>query len=251
MLWAQQNHNFILFMGDIVIQFPKDKKEQTGKNLKQWFGPYKIQYYLPNNIVLFINIGKFKLDPILVNINNFKPYQYLGKAPKGLEATIKGGEHKEDSREDVQDEADSKNKEDSRENVQHVSTKKITQPKIIVNPKNPVDIREPIYKFTKLKRSFDSTNFGKNKLKNQNSTKRDKNSSSTINSNLESIRTNSCLECLMKDSTSESIGVDFKLFKVESSRADSDLESLVDYPPFLNKNFQLHDICNYFSIGIF
>jgi hypothetical protein len=53
-----------------------------------------------------------------VNINKLKPYQYLGQAHEGLEATIKGGgEHKEDSREDVQDEVDSKNKEDSRENV--------------------------------------------------------------------------------------------------------------------------------------
>jgi hypothetical protein len=31
-----------------------------------------------------------------VNINKFKPNKYLGKAPKGLEATIEGGqEHKE------------------------------------------------------------------------------------------------------------------------------------------------------------
>jgi hypothetical protein len=32
-----------------------------------------------------------------VNINKLKPCRYLGKAPRGLEATIKGGrEHKED-----------------------------------------------------------------------------------------------------------------------------------------------------------
>jgi hypothetical protein len=34
----------------------------------------------------------------MVNINKLKPYQYLGQAPRGLEATIEGGrEHKEDS----------------------------------------------------------------------------------------------------------------------------------------------------------
>jgi hypothetical protein len=34
-----------------------------------------------------------------VNINKLKPYKYLEKAPRGLEATIKGGrEHKEDSK---------------------------------------------------------------------------------------------------------------------------------------------------------
>jgi hypothetical protein len=33
-----------------------------------------------------------------VNINKLKPYQYLDKSPRGLEATVKGGgEHKEDS----------------------------------------------------------------------------------------------------------------------------------------------------------
>ncbi len=31
-----------------------------------------------------------------MNINKFKPYKYLGKVPKGLEATIEGGgEHKD------------------------------------------------------------------------------------------------------------------------------------------------------------
>jgi hypothetical protein len=34
-----------------------------------------------------------------VNINKLKPYRYLGKAPRGLEATIGGGgEHKENSK---------------------------------------------------------------------------------------------------------------------------------------------------------
>jgi hypothetical protein len=66
---------------------------------KQWFGSYKIQYYPFNNIVLLINIGKFERNPILVNINKFKPYRYLGKVLEGLEATIEGGgEHKEDSK---------------------------------------------------------------------------------------------------------------------------------------------------------
>jgi hypothetical protein len=48
--------------------------------------------------MLLVNIEKFEPNPILVNINKFKPYWYLDKAPKGLEATIKGGrKHKEDS----------------------------------------------------------------------------------------------------------------------------------------------------------
>ncbi len=41
--------------------------------------------------MLFINIDKFEPNPILVNINKLKPYKYLGKNSKGLEATIEGG----------------------------------------------------------------------------------------------------------------------------------------------------------------
>jgi len=111
----------------------------------------------------------------LVNINKVKPYQYLGQAPKKLEATIKrGGEHKEDSREDVPDQADLKNKEDSR------SIKKIT-----INQKHlVVNIKEPIYKYIELERSFDLIEFDIDVLKNWNSTERNEYSSSAINSNL-------------------------------------------------------------------
>jgi hypothetical protein len=96
-LWAQQNHKIkIVFMGDIVLWFSKDRKKHIGKFFKGWFGPYKIKYFLPTNIVLLVNIDKFKPNPILVNINRLKLYKYLGKAPRGLEATIEGGgEHKE------------------------------------------------------------------------------------------------------------------------------------------------------------
>ncbi len=59
--------------------------------------------------------------------------------------------------------------------------------------------------------------FGKAKLKILNSTKRDGNSNSTANSNLELAMTNSDLEYPMKDSTTKLIGVDSRLFKVESS----------------------------------
>jgi hypothetical protein len=50
-----------------------------------------MHYYFPNNITLLVNIDKFEPNPILVNINKLKTYRYLDKAPKGLEATIKGG----------------------------------------------------------------------------------------------------------------------------------------------------------------
>jgi hypothetical protein len=75
------------------------------------------------------------------------------------------------------------------------------------------------------KRNFGSIYFSKDELKNWNSTKRYKNSSSMINSNLELAMTNSRWEYSIIDSTPESVGVDFELFKVEASRANSSLES--------------------------
>ncbi len=73
--WAQQNHKIkTFFMGDIILWFLKGRKEYTRKFKKQWFGPYKIQYCLPNDIVLLVNIDKFEPNLILVNINKLKPY---------------------------------------------------------------------------------------------------------------------------------------------------------------------------------
>jgi hypothetical protein len=44
---------------------------------RRWFGLYRIQYYFPNNIVLFITIDKFDTNPILVNINKLMPYRFI------------------------------------------------------------------------------------------------------------------------------------------------------------------------------
>jgi hypothetical protein len=51
---------------------------QTAPKFQRWwFGPYKIQYCLPNNIYLLLTIDKFDLNPILVNINKLKPYKFI------------------------------------------------------------------------------------------------------------------------------------------------------------------------------
>jgi len=41
------------------------------------FGPYKIQYYSLNNIVLLVTIDKFNPNPTLVNNNKLKPYRVM------------------------------------------------------------------------------------------------------------------------------------------------------------------------------
>ncbi len=57
----------------------------VGKFKKRWFGPFKVQYCLPNNIV-FVFVNNFELNPILVNINKLKPYSYVDKTLKGIQS---------------------------------------------------------------------------------------------------------------------------------------------------------------------
>ncbi len=57
--------------------FPKDDKSHLGKFTKKWFGPYRVQYVLANNIVLLVSIEKFETNHVLVNVNKFKPYKYM------------------------------------------------------------------------------------------------------------------------------------------------------------------------------
>jgi hypothetical protein len=63
--------------GDYVTWFPKGNKSHLGKFTKKWFRMYRIQYVLPNNTMLLVTIEKFETNPILVNVNKFKPYIYM------------------------------------------------------------------------------------------------------------------------------------------------------------------------------
>jgi hypothetical protein len=42
--------------GDHVLWFPKGEKTYLGKFKKRWFRPLRVQYCLPNNIVLLVSI---------------------------------------------------------------------------------------------------------------------------------------------------------------------------------------------------
>ncbi len=48
-----------------------------GKFKKKWFGPLRVQYCLPNNIIILVCVNKFEPNPILVNVNKLKPYKYV------------------------------------------------------------------------------------------------------------------------------------------------------------------------------
>jgi hypothetical protein len=59
--------------GDYVMWFPRGNKSHLRTFIRKWFGSYKIQYVLPNNIVLSMTIEKFETNHVLVNVNKLKP----------------------------------------------------------------------------------------------------------------------------------------------------------------------------------
>jgi hypothetical protein len=69
--------------------FPKGEKTHMGKLKKRWFGPFRVQYCLPNNIVLLVSINNFEPNPILVNVNKLKPYRYVDQTLKGIQSSKK------------------------------------------------------------------------------------------------------------------------------------------------------------------
>jgi hypothetical protein len=56
---------------------PKGNKSHLGQFIKKWFESYIVQYVLPNNIMWLVTIEKFENNPMLVNVNKFKPYKYM------------------------------------------------------------------------------------------------------------------------------------------------------------------------------
>ncbi len=75
-LWDQQKNLEKQFnFGDYVLWFPKGNKSHLRKFTRKWFGPYIIQYVLPNKTVLLVTIEKFGTNPMLVKVNKFKPYK--------------------------------------------------------------------------------------------------------------------------------------------------------------------------------
>jgi hypothetical protein len=69
---------------EIMFLVSQGIKNTFGKLKKIWFGSFRIQYFLPNNIVLLIYVNNFEPNPILVNINKLKPYKYVDQTLKGI-----------------------------------------------------------------------------------------------------------------------------------------------------------------------
>lgn len=85
-IWSQRHYKSKTFtVGDYVLWFPKGQKQHTPKFKTRWFGPYRVQYLLSNNIALLVTVDHFEPHPILVNINKLKPYQTFD--PTNLKTT--------------------------------------------------------------------------------------------------------------------------------------------------------------------
>jgi hypothetical protein len=54
------------------IWFPKGQKTHFGKFTNKWFSLYKIQFCLPNNIMLLVTLDKFDPNLVLVILNKLK-----------------------------------------------------------------------------------------------------------------------------------------------------------------------------------
>jgi hypothetical protein len=72
--------------GGYVLWFPQGKKTQ-GKCKKRWFGPFRVHYCLPNNIVFLVFVNNFELNLVLVNVNMLKPYTYVDQTLKGIKSS--------------------------------------------------------------------------------------------------------------------------------------------------------------------
>ncbi len=55
---------------DFVLWFPKGNKIHPNRFTKKWFARYKMQYNLPNNIVLLQFVDKFDLNIMFINVKN-------------------------------------------------------------------------------------------------------------------------------------------------------------------------------------
>jgi hypothetical protein len=84
-MWSQQKNIEKKFeFGNYVLWFPKGEKTHLGKFKKRWFNPFRVQYFLPNNILLLVFVNNFKPNLVLVNVNKLKPYTYVDQTLKGI-----------------------------------------------------------------------------------------------------------------------------------------------------------------------
>jgi hypothetical protein len=81
---STKKHKKKFQFGNYVLWFPKGENTHMGKFKNRWFGPFRVQYCLPNNIIILIYVNKFEPNLVLVNVNKLKPYKYVDQTLKGI-----------------------------------------------------------------------------------------------------------------------------------------------------------------------
>ena len=115
-------------MGDYVLWYPKGANVHVGKLRNKWFGPYQVQYLLPNNTVLLVTVDKFDPDPVIVNINKLKTYQ----CPKEGLSDLPSSDHQTKTQ---LMEASFQNEDESTGNVGTHSVVLVSVTQLVPNPK--------------------------------------------------------------------------------------------------------------------
>jgi hypothetical protein len=68
----------------------RGKSNMHVNSKKHWFCPYLVQYYLPNNMVLLVNVDNFNPNPLLIDVNKLKPYYPYDNNTSGVVLKFKG-----------------------------------------------------------------------------------------------------------------------------------------------------------------
>jgi len=81
---SAKKHRKEVLIWRLCFMVSEGRKTHLGKSEKRWFGPFKVQYFLPNNYVLLVFVNNFEPNPTLVNVNKLKPYKYVDQTLKGI-----------------------------------------------------------------------------------------------------------------------------------------------------------------------
>jgi hypothetical protein len=74
-----EKYNKKFKFGDFFLWFPKGSKSHLGKFTRKWFGSYRVQYVLPNNMVLLLLVTLINFEPnlVFVKINILNTYKFI------------------------------------------------------------------------------------------------------------------------------------------------------------------------------
>ncbi len=97
--------------------FLREKRHIWANFKKRWFNPFKVQYCLPDNIVIIVLVNNFELNPVLVNVNKLKLYKYLDQTLKGIQSLEDQESLKSIDSDDMEEKIDEDSEDQSKTNI--------------------------------------------------------------------------------------------------------------------------------------